>query len=492
MKKKLLSMMLATTMILTSLSGCGKKEEVYRSLAVDEMNGSSVVMNGYDSKDAYVGLHLVANDYVTVGDDADMTVLADADKYLYAESNAVFSIEAAGSEESTQTRIKLDNGGMLYRIDEKLEEGESFEVESCNSTMAVRGTIFRVDVYSDGEYEYTLTQVFDGKVEVTPGGDASEQAFSLVAGEEGLVRSKDEAVEVVYANQPISWNLPDTTMDKLISYADAGCPVVVSAEELAEIKEGAPEVYDGRFRLKSVTHSYINSASGEKYEEETFIYEYDENGNLLTDEQGRAFQYDGEGNMIYSGEYYSEELGTYMYFSRYAYDENNRLVQEEYYGTSYFDGSEMLNDMYTYTYNENGEIAEKVRYWGDMVVAARQPVFNYYYSYDANGYLESVAAYASDDGTYFGTDKYYHTDDGKLTRVEYCDEDGSCHNYEDYTYNEKGQLTEKVIYDEYTCEGDSYTYYRYEYDEYGNLIHEEEEYPGFGINVKDYTYEKID
>lgn len=50
-------------------------------------------------------------------------------------------------------------------LSEKLNEKSSYEVTVPNSTMAVRGTVFRVAiVYDEDGDSYTTVQVFDGIV----------------------------------------------------------------------------------------------------------------------------------------------------------------------------------------------------------------------------------------------------------------------------------------------------------------------------------------
>jgi len=136
-----------------------------RSIVVNALNGVTTVVNGSNTNEAYEGLKLKAGDDVTVSSDADLTLAMDEDKYVYAEPNTHFWIEAKGKLGNTNTKVFMDEGSNLFRIDDKLGENESFTVDTPNSTMAVRGTVFRVTCRTDenGEF-YTDVEVYEGEV----------------------------------------------------------------------------------------------------------------------------------------------------------------------------------------------------------------------------------------------------------------------------------------------------------------------------------------
>lgn len=67
----------------------------------------------------------------------------------------------------SKTVIYLDEGATLNRIVNPLENGAVYQVDTPNSTMAVRGTVFRVEVREgkDGKI-YTYLAVLNGAVKV--------------------------------------------------------------------------------------------------------------------------------------------------------------------------------------------------------------------------------------------------------------------------------------------------------------------------------------
>ena len=167
MRTKLKALALASCAALAAmalaLAGCGggasggsaggtagtpvSMEESYRVISVTEHNGESTLTRGGGEVIAlYDGLNLQSGDDVVTGAGADLTMLIDSDKYLYAEENTHFWLEASGKEGSSHTTIHLEEGGVLFRLDTKLNAGESYQVSTPNATMSVRGTSGWVEV----------------------------------------------------------------------------------------------------------------------------------------------------------------------------------------------------------------------------------------------------------------------------------------------------------------------------------------------------------
>lgn len=223
------------------LSGKG----AYRTISVEEVNGTSIVQNEkQESNQAYEGMHLMSGDDVNVEDASDMTLLLDMDKYVYAEENTHFWLEAEGDSEKSKTRIYLDEGAELNRLSTKLTEGESYEVETPNSVMAVRGTVFRVSIYYDENgVAWTQIDVYDGEVEIslkTLEGDFNGVKETFKAGQSALIRAGADYSEFVmdeenHIRHNIDYEaLPQNTVKKLLVYIDDGQELCISRELLLE------------------------------------------------------------------------------------------------------------------------------------------------------------------------------------------------------------------------------------------------------------------
>ena len=223
-------------------------DQAYRTVAVQEVNGTSIIQNEkQESSNAYVGMHLNSGDDVTVQAASDLTLLLDMDKYVYAEENTHFWLEAEGDSETSKTRIHLDQGAELNRLNTALTEGEEYEVDTPNSVMAVRGTVFRVCVYYDSDgIAWTNLEVYDGNVEVslkTLEGEFNGESEVFGPGEAAVIRASSDFSEfVVDDNANVKWpidyeEIPQATALKLARFIDDGDKLCIGKELLMDYTE---------------------------------------------------------------------------------------------------------------------------------------------------------------------------------------------------------------------------------------------------------------
>jgi hypothetical protein len=155
----------------TGIIACGRSDgaiESDRNIIVDELNGTASVASADNAEsDAYKGRQLISGDVVTVATDSDMTLKIDEDKHVFADSDTRFAIEATGKKKATETKITVAEGCTLIGIDNKLGDAETFNVSTPNATMAVRGTVFKVEVSPTAGGTVTRLEVLEGTVEVS-------------------------------------------------------------------------------------------------------------------------------------------------------------------------------------------------------------------------------------------------------------------------------------------------------------------------------------
>ena len=172
----------------------------YRSISVEETTGEVTVVGNKSNGNAYVGQHLYSGDDVTVSSSSELTMCMDTDKYMYAEENTHFTLQASAGSEDSKIKIYMDEGSTLHKLETKLGENDTYEVDTPNSTMSVRGTTFRVTVYKEANDIYTLTEVTDGEVNVKlkkADGTYSGEEKNVAAGESVLIRSTENESEFV-------------------------------------------------------------------------------------------------------------------------------------------------------------------------------------------------------------------------------------------------------------------------------------------------------
>ena len=185
----------------------------YRTIKIEELNGQTVISNeSVTEQEAYKGMNLKSGDVVTVQKDGNMTLLLDMDKYMFADEGTKFKVEASGNSEksNTKTKIVLEEGSVLCRIDSKLGDEETFEVETPNSVMSVRGTIFKMTIYKDENGEnYARVDVLEGSVKVdlySENGEKTGEEGLIEAGQAATVHSNPEISEFVIGDSDITYD----------------------------------------------------------------------------------------------------------------------------------------------------------------------------------------------------------------------------------------------------------------------------------------------
>lgn len=203
-----------------------KGEDSYRSILVYELEGSAEIeRQDIGVMAAAENLYLESGDRITVSEGSTMRMKLDDDKYVTAEENTIFSVVAEGDSKDSKTTISLEQGAITNEIQNHLSEDSEFETSTPNSVMAVRGTIYRVELYLDENNEQnTKVCTFDGTVGATPilpDGTKGEE-ISVEAGYELNV----DADGTVTGPMAIAFEeLPEEALQILNELLESGAPV---------------------------------------------------------------------------------------------------------------------------------------------------------------------------------------------------------------------------------------------------------------------------
>lgn len=206
----------------------GGKSENYRSIMVYQVNGSATITRErVGEMEAYENLMLQSGDIVAVGPGSSMRLKLDDDKYVLAEQDTLMSIVADGDHENARTYIDLQRGSVTSEIQNKLTDGSTYEVNTPNSIMAVRGTIFRVGVELDENgNSNTKVTVFKGAVSaktIMPDGAVSEEEIRVEAGKELTVQGTSTTSEYVGEPTDIDYDsLPDIIKEYIEEMPQSG------------------------------------------------------------------------------------------------------------------------------------------------------------------------------------------------------------------------------------------------------------------------------
>lgn len=218
----------------------GEKED-YRDISVFDLSASATVTRDGTTLDAYSGMKLMSGDDVKVGDDGYICLLLDGDKYVTLETGTQIRLNASGNKENSKTTIELVQGAVLNELDSKLNDDSSYELSTPVSVMAVRGTVFRAALKSEGEAVTADVMVFDGKVAaaaVLADGTVSSEENMVAAGDAANFHKTDANSDPEYAPAEISYeDLPADTLAAILKICESGrIPnLSISKEDLQQL-----------------------------------------------------------------------------------------------------------------------------------------------------------------------------------------------------------------------------------------------------------------
>ena len=233
-------MLLMIAMMCTLLSGC--KEEGYRLIQVYEVSGQATIeREKVGSMDAYENLNLVSGDWVNVLKESFLRLKMDEDKYMFVEEESALSIVATSEDKNSRTDIQLEKGAITVEVQNKLKDGDSFEVTTPNAVMAVRGTVFYISADEDENGEpITRIVVLEGSVtlqKLDEDGNASEEQ-SVSSGKEAIVYKETDGVIIEILDGIDTDTIPLEAWKFLRDVSEGGRELTLTLEEIIEIIEG--------------------------------------------------------------------------------------------------------------------------------------------------------------------------------------------------------------------------------------------------------------
>lgn len=239
------------------------KEETYRSILVYDVEGNAVIeRENVGAMNAVENLYLESGDRVSVASDSGMRMKLDDDKYVMAEADTIFSVEAEGTDADSRTKICLEQGAITNEIQNPLSEGSRFETATPNSVMAVRGTIYRVELEVDENgNQNTKLCCFQGKVETTPilPDGTSGEAVLVPAGSELIIHNDgtaDDVRDIVYEE------LPEQAIQNLVSLLESGQTMEgITLEVLDELMNDTTDIREES--EKSESEQTVSADTGE-------------------------------------------------------------------------------------------------------------------------------------------------------------------------------------------------------------------------------------
>lgn len=241
------------------------KEDSYRIIKIFEVDGSgNVSREEIGDLEPYDNMLLESGDVISLYE-GNMTLKLDEDKYVYVEPETEFELIAKGDDVNSKTTINLHEGSIANEIQNKLSDDSYYEINTPNSTMAVRGTIYYVATYVDENgVRYTKVSVFDGAVDtdLVKNGIKTGDNKLIQRGKEIIIY--DDGIETDYLSEPTDIDFSgfsDEMLNYLIGMIDSGSDVEHADEIISEKAERDEYALHGD-EIHTVTFMYNGSEFG--------------------------------------------------------------------------------------------------------------------------------------------------------------------------------------------------------------------------------------
>ena len=233
---------------LTAVLAFGDSNEGYRTITVIEIQGTVGVVHDNIEYSAYTGMHLEEGYTVVTGGNSYIRLLLDDDKYVKLESGtkAIFSEVSGG-----KTSINIERGALVAEVTKPLQVDEDFIVNTPNAVLAVRGTLFRVDLSRNDKGELnTDVMTYGGAVSskrIQPTGEVEDIEVTIKEGFKATVNMDDK--ETVYlvdevkvdlsalVGKPSNENKPNDTITEtnLNGEIIENAPITIPDDDLVDI-----------------------------------------------------------------------------------------------------------------------------------------------------------------------------------------------------------------------------------------------------------------
>ena len=258
MSKKIIAIIagavVAIAAVVITIVAVRNKADTYRLLKLFEFEGTGVVSReGKGDITPYTNMVLESGDKISL-QTGIMTIQADDDKFIHLDENTTIQLVASGSSTNSKTSIEILEGGITSDIRNKLSADSTYEINTPNSAMSVRGTVFYTYTYEIDGVKYTRTCCFEGavasKLKYKDGTESAEEV-SVPKGKEVIIYENETETAYLYA-EPQDIDYSTLPRDVLIDLKDLidneGIDLSITSPELERLINGPyyiTFVYDG-------------------------------------------------------------------------------------------------------------------------------------------------------------------------------------------------------------------------------------------------------
>ena len=158
--------------------------DVTRRTVISEISGSAYITRDGKRLRANKNSYLQSGDILSTEANGSVRIAIDDDKYIFVEPDSYLYIYYTDIASKGDISVNLSRGAVICQLNDPLKKNATFMLKTPNSTVDVRGTVFRTefDFYEThmGYSNVMMTQVqnFDGTVNLQLY-DSSQDPFDL-------------------------------------------------------------------------------------------------------------------------------------------------------------------------------------------------------------------------------------------------------------------------------------------------------------------------
>ena len=138
----------------------------YRSIKIELKEGNVSINRNNEELDSYVNMNLRSGDTIVTKESSNAVLKLDEDKFVYIGEKSNVNL-VSSEKDSSKTIIRVNEGSIVTEVKNKLSDLEEFNVETPNSTMAIRGTIFGVTVIKESGQIKIGYKLLEGNIELS-------------------------------------------------------------------------------------------------------------------------------------------------------------------------------------------------------------------------------------------------------------------------------------------------------------------------------------
>ncbi len=198
------------------------KGNSYRLLKLFDFEGTgTVTRENKGDITPYPNMVLESGDQISLVT-GRMTIQADDDKFMTLDEHTTIKLVATGTSAHSKTSIELLEGSITSDIRNKLSADSTYEINTPNSAMSVRGTVFYTSVYTKGGVTYTRVCCFQGSVStrlVYKDGKTSVEDVLVPMGKEVIIY-EDATTTDYLVSEPMDIDYSTIPEDELLRLKD--------------------------------------------------------------------------------------------------------------------------------------------------------------------------------------------------------------------------------------------------------------------------------